>query len=249
MAEFLTATDTSAAIERVIREAKKELTLISAYVYPRFIYLERLRDAAARGVQITLVFGKRKMDNRVKSQFEQVSGLRIHFLDELHAKCYCNEKHAVVTSLNLLNSSEARNREMGVLLDAQNDAKAYADCMAEVQSILQASNLVYSSRTLGERPSVRTNSTFPKAGFCIRCGKNEQCDPDAPLCMDDFKVWVRHEDPQFPEHYCHTCGQRAQVCMAKPMCAGCMELYRPAIDALNASRKIVRSFGRRTWRE
>jgi len=37
MATFLTATDTSAAIERVIREADKELVLISAYVYPRFI--------------------------------------------------------------------------------------------------------------------------------------------------------------------------------------------------------------------
>lgn len=39
MAEFLTTTDTSAAIERVIRGAEKELTMISAYVYPRVIYL------------------------------------------------------------------------------------------------------------------------------------------------------------------------------------------------------------------
>ena len=49
MATFLTTTDTSAAIERVIREARTELTLISAYVYPRVIYLQRLKDAAGAG--------------------------------------------------------------------------------------------------------------------------------------------------------------------------------------------------------
>lgn len=248
MATFLTATDTSAAIERVIREADKELVLISAYVYPRFIYLDRLRDAAARGVKITLVFGKRKMDERVKAQFEKVDNLRIYFLNELHAKCYCNEKHAVVTSLNLLNSSEAHNREMGVRLDSTVDAEAYADCMAEVRSILQASELVYSSPNVAVKHLEVQAEALPKVGHCIRCGNAQRCNPDGPLCVEDFKVWVRHEDPDFQEQYCHTCGKRSKVSMAHPLCSSCKQRYQAALIQLDAERKSGGLLAWRTWR-
>lgn len=248
MATFLTATETSAAIERVIREAEKELVLISAYVYPRVIYLDRLRDAAARGVKITLVFGKKKMDERVKAQFEKVDNLRIHFLNELHAKCYCNEKHAVVTSLNLLNSSEAHNREMGVRLESTADAEAYADCMAEVRSILQASELVYASPNMTMQPLGSTVEPFPELGYCICCGSEQRCNPDAPLCIEDFKVWVRHEDPDFPEQCCHTCGERAKVSMARPLCNSCKQRYQAALAQLDAERKGGGILGWRTWR-
>ncbi|MEZ4759722.1 MAG: phospholipase D-like domain-containing protein [Flavobacteriales bacterium] len=137
MARFLTATDTSAGIEQVIRNASKHLVLISAYVYPRIIYIERLQDAAERGVKMQLVFGKREMDNRVRKQFERIPELEIFFLKELHVKCYLNERQGIITSLNLLNSSEASNREMGVLLDSEEDAEAFNDMNAEVRSILR----------------------------------------------------------------------------------------------------------------
>ncbi|MBS1945322.1 MAG: hypothetical protein JST98_09045, partial [Bacteroidetes bacterium] len=45
MATFLTTTDSSASIERIIREAEGSLTLMSAFVYPRIVHLHRLRDA------------------------------------------------------------------------------------------------------------------------------------------------------------------------------------------------------------
>lgn len=78
MATFLTTTDTSASIERVIRNAKRELTLVSAYVHPRVIYLQRLQDAAARGVRITLIFGKKRMDGKVMDLFRGIDGLSIY---------------------------------------------------------------------------------------------------------------------------------------------------------------------------
>jgi len=210
--------------------------------------LDRLRDAAARGVRITLVFGKRKMDAKVKAQFEKVDNLRIHFLNELHAKCYCNEKHAVVTSLNLLNSSEAHNREMGVRLESIADADAYADCMAEVRSILQASELVYASPNVAVQYLEPRTEPLPKVGFCIRCGKEQRCNPDGPLCVEDFKVWVRHEDPDFPEQCCHTCGKRSKVSMAHPLCSTCEQRYHTALVQLDAERNSGGLLAWRTWR-
>lgn len=143
MATFLTTTDSSAAIERVIREADEALTLISAFVYPRIIHLHRLQDAAERGVRITVIFGKRPMDQGVFRELRVLPNLRLYFLRELHAKCYYNHREAVVTSLNLLGGSERNNREMGVLLSADQDPAAFEAMVSETRSIIRCADLIH----------------------------------------------------------------------------------------------------------
>lgn len=243
MATFLTTTDTSAAIERVIRTAKKELTLMSAYVYPRVIYLERLKDAAKRGVNITLVFGKRPLDAKVMALFKEVDNITIYYLDVLHAKCFVNESEAIVTSLNLLNGSEDKNREMGVRLEQAADTEAYMECVDEVRSILSVAVPIYSnSKTVG------VVVAFPKSGYCIRCGTSQPCEPDRPLCFDDFKTWVQYKDPDFPERLCHMCGKPAEVSMAEPLCDTCTRTYTEALHALDMKKQQHTLFFRNTWR-
>jgi phosphatidylserine/phosphatidylglycerophosphate/cardiolipin synthase-like enzyme len=145
MATFLTMTDSSAAIERVIREAEGKLTLISAFVFPRIVHLQRLRDAGEGGVEITILFGKKPMDQGVFRDLRELPNMKLYFLKELHAKCYFNEREGVVTSLNLLGGSEHNNREMGVLLSATSDADAYAAMCKEAKSIIRASDLIHST--------------------------------------------------------------------------------------------------------
>ncbi|MBK6627576.1 MAG: hypothetical protein IPJ87_10825 [Flavobacteriales bacterium] len=134
MARFLTATDRSAAIERVIRDAHGALTLISAFVFPRIVHLQRLQDAAERGVEITILFGKKPMDQGVFRDLRELPNMRLYFLKELHAKCYFNEREGVITSLNLLGGSERHNREMGVLLSAAEDVEAYGAMCTEART-------------------------------------------------------------------------------------------------------------------
>ncbi|MCB9168863.1 MAG: hypothetical protein H6597_03275 [Flavobacteriales bacterium] len=145
MATFLTATDSSAAIERVIREASASLTLISAFVFPRIVHLQRLQDAGESGVEITILFGKKPMDKGVFRDLRELPNMRLYFLKELHAKCYFNELEGVVTSLNLLGGSERNNREMGVLLRANEDAEAYAAMCKEARSIIRIADLIHST--------------------------------------------------------------------------------------------------------
>lgn len=254
MAEFLTTTDTSASIERIIRGAEKKLMLISAYVYPRMIYLSRLKDAAARGVEITLIFGKKRMDDKVMALFKELDNLEIYYLDILHAKCFVNEKEAVVTSLNLLNGSEEKNREMGVRLNAIADQAAYAECVQEVNSILAEAKLIHSSRG-ANRSAIKPKANvtvsgprFPDTGYCIRCRKEDRCDPDVPLCVNDFKVWVQYEDPDYRENYCHTCGEEKRVSVARPMCTDCTKVYASALLAHNAKRKKPGVIKGHSWR-
>lgn len=225
MAQFLTTTDTSAAIERVIRNAEKELTLISAYVFPRIIYLHRLKDAADRGVQITFIFGKRRMDDKVFGLFTEIPNLRIYYLDELHAKCFVNEHEAIVTSLNLLNGSEEKNREMGVRLDRTTDAEAYRECVAEVRSILSTATLVHqtgkgkAADPALEKRKKSTVATTGTTGFCIRTGVEIPFNVEKPLSYEAFKSWSKYGDPDYAEKYCHFSGEpsHGDTSVARPI--------------------------------
>ena len=176
MATFLTTTDSSAAIERVIREADGTLTLISAFVFPRIVHLQRLQEAGERGVEITFLFGKKPMDQGVFRDLRCLPNMRLYFLRDLHAKCYFNKQEAVVTSLNLLGGSEAKNREMGVLLRADEDARAYEAMCKESQSIIRISDLIHSTvpqrelehhlpawnqRAAGIRPPIELSADAP----------------------------------------------------------------------------------------
>jgi hypothetical protein len=162
---------------------------------------------------------------------------------------------------------------MGVLLNREQDAKAYMECEREVQSILSAassgtrpkpnSKAPVPDRTVPPPSKKRTPSaakvepTTPKAangelpakGFCIRCGKAMNCDPDAPLCFEDYTIWVRYKDPDFVEARCHTCGKSAFVSMADPMCNSCNMSFAGPLRALDSQRKGGMVFGRPTWRQ
>lgn len=174
MAEFLTTTDCSAAIERIIRNAEREVTLVSAYVIPRLMYIERLKDAASRGVRIRLIFGKRPMDDRVMAHLRTIYNLEVHYLHVLHAKCYYNEHEAVVTSLNLLGWSEQKNREMGVLLDRVNDRTAFEELKREVTSILNIATEVYAS------PLQNVHSLATDDATAVYRAKRPKRDSDLP---------------------------------------------------------------------
>lgn len=204
MAEFLPTTEISAAIERVIRQAEKELFLISAYVYPRVIYLQRLKDAAKRGVQITFIFGKKRMDEKVFALFKEVPNLKIYYLHELHAKCFVNEREAIVTSLNLLNGSEEKNREMGVRLDHNTDMIAYRECISEVESILAVADLVFSSSNVSKPKSSEKFLASPKPGYCIRTGVEIPFNIEVPYAI---KRWKDERNRSRTENYCHFSGE------------------------------------------
>ena len=56
-------------------------------------------------------------------------------------------------------------------------------------------------------------------GFCIRTGEEIPFNRDEPMSPRAFKSWVRFEDEEYPEKYCHFSGElsEGQTCMAKPI--------------------------------
>lgn len=222
MARFLTTSKTMSKLEDIIREAREELVLISAFWKPRKNYLDRLKDAAEREVKISVVYGKSELEQEVMNAFKEIPGIRIYYLDELHAKCYMNENELIISSMNLYDASEMRNREMSVLVGKVHDAQLFEEASEEARSILQAA-----SRTNGETYVAmrRHEQHLPDVGYCIRCKSERRFEPYFSLCDIDFATWVGWGNLDWPENYCHWCGKERRVTKAVPFCRECSKEF------------------------
>lgn len=73
-----------------------------------------------------------------------------------------------------------------------------------------------------KKATVKKEAAKPAAtlmGFCIRTGEEIPFNRDEPMSPRAFKSWVRFEDEEYPEKYCHFSGEPSdgQTSMAKPI--------------------------------
>lgn len=48
-----------------------------------------------------------------------------------------------------------------------------------------------------------------RLGYCIRTGVEIPFDISRPFCYDAYKIWVKYQDIDFPEQYCHSTGMQS----------------------------------------
>lgn len=124
MPKFLEGTALNLEIEKIFKEARFELILISPFIKLH----HRLRDILVdrkgdHKLKITLLVGKNEK-NFTKSLpkeeidfFKEFPNIEIKYDERLHAKYYGNESSAVLTSLNLLDYSADHNIEAGIQME------------------------------------------------------------------------------------------------------------------------------------
>ena len=212
MAEFLTTRHTTYRIEEIIAKARRRIVLVSPFVHFPSRLFDRLEDSSRRGVSITLVFGKRELTSEECRRVSSLRNLRLFYCRDLHAKCYFNEAQLVITSLNLLESSERNNWEMGVAVSATE--QIYAEAVAEAESIIRHSVAVEPTRAShykGQAPA-----------YCISCrGPIGVPDTSAPYCYTCFNELPDRDDVDRLEHYCHFCGEQWTTSRRRPLCGTC----------------------------
>lgn len=225
MAEFLTTQGTSFYLEQIILKAKEKLILISPYLSISKTFLERLKDADQRGVQITIVYGKKELRKDEELKLLSLRNLSIYFFENLHAKCYLNEQQVIITSMNMYEFSEKNNREMGVLINAKEDLQMFRDAMAEVTSIMSSSkHSPQADSLLDNYPNVEneySSHVSENHGTCIRCYDSIEFDLDKPMCYPCYISWDRFQNWDYPENHCHLCGKPTRTSMDKPLCSSC----------------------------
>jgi len=147
MAEFLTTTGTAFYLENIIKKAKQRIYIISPYLEISNNYMQRLIDADKEGKEITIIYKDDKLKELERKKLHKLKRLNLYNCPNLHAKCYANEEMVIVTSMNMIEASEKKNREMGVVLRQQEDEGLFSETLVEIQSIINSSEVISLSST------------------------------------------------------------------------------------------------------
>ena len=247
MAKFLTTTAVSYHIEKIINEAEDWLVIVSPYMKMNsriHNYIENkcweyiTKTNVDHPLAVVIMYRHKSRDSKLEEWLQSLPYTLAGFCKDLHAKCYLNEKEALVTSLNLLEYSEINNYEMGILVSSDTEPELYGEIYDEVRNIRSVMTEVhlddgeieeYWKREHLYIPSDdEPEIVLPESGFCIRCGIEIPCALERPYCNSHYRSWARFKNEDYEEDYCHTCGNEHDSSMAKPLCPSCFREYRSA---------------------
>lgn len=241
MAKFINTRKAVAAIEDLIKEAEDKLVLISPYLKLSKDFKELLTYRNSKDKITTIIFGKQELNLNEMKFLEGLRFVILKYNQDLHAKCYMNDKQMIITSLNLYEFSMANNKEMGVLidLDDENDKNLFEDAVKEIGYIDSTSerfkfNTSSAQEKIDEaKPTKKTTTSKPKnnsEGHCIRCNESIKLNPLVPYCKDCYKVWKEYADDEYEEEHCHICGTKKETTMLKPTCYPCYKANKNKLE-------------------
>ena len=166
MAKFLTAKACTAKIEEMVREAGEKIWLISPYIDIDEQLKQRLRARDGAGIEMRLVYRGKKLPEGESEWLNSIDSLEIRSHANLHAKCYMNEREALITSLNLYEYSQVNNVEWGILVSRFGDEELYEQIRKEAVHVFQ--NSVVEKKPVKKKPvkrpqpiTARTPSSAP----------------------------------------------------------------------------------------
>lgn len=236
--EIFNHSHVSGAIETLIDEAATKLLLVSPYFDPSTRMSDAIRRAKLRGADVKLLLrggkGRRKREQKATDLIAR--GCEVRFLGRLHAKLYVSENAAILTSMNLLESSARDSYEAGALFRNLDHPKEYsqvrqqaellfnlADQQAAVEEVRSPAGRALRTPAIKSRTHASAASVVmsPVKGHCLRCAASIGREVAKPLCPICYKSWTEYEDPDHREKYCHYCGKKSASSFAKPLCKDC----------------------------
>lgn len=214
MAKFLDTTGISYHLEQLIKKSEERLILISPFLQINDRIKELLEDKDRLKIDIRVVYGKNELQPEENNWLISMNSIRTSFCKNLHAKCYMNEKEALITSMNLYEFSQANNNEMGIYVLKSEDPELFDDIYKEAGRLIRISEELQVSGKKVEKeskPSGTKKSTknSKPTGYCIRTGVEIPFDIERPLSKEAFNSWNQYADPDYPEKYCHYSGEKS----------------------------------------
>jgi hypothetical protein len=215
------------------------LVIISPYLRTNDRIREFLDDCERLKIDIRVVYGKTDLAPDEMGWIRSKPGIRTSFCKNLHAKCYVNEKAALITSMNLYEFSQANNNEIGILVEREKEPELYGAIWTEVQRLIRISEEIRVSveripaeepppeaKREKREPPARSEAKADGQGFCIACRKNLPLDPTHPYCKDCYSAWKVKRDEKREEKHCHICGTPNKSTLNRPACYDCYRKHK-----------------------
>jgi hypothetical protein len=231
MAKFLVTTGISHYLEKIITNANDKLIMISPYLKINDRLRQYLQDKNLLKIDIRLVYGKNELQPAENAWLESQRSIQLSFCRNVHAKCYLNEKEAIITSMNLHEFSQQNNEEMGIYVNKAEDPELYADIYQEAMRLVRVSDEakvpVVTAPKVTAKPAKASANDL---GFCIRCHAAIPLNPVAPYCRKCYKSWEKFENSQYEEKHCHICGRPNNSTRIKPSCYECYKTMKDTLE-------------------
>ena len=247
MVEFLRTAAVSYHLEKIVNEAEDWLVIISPYIKVNSRIQNYIQDKCweyllktnvDHPLDVVIIYRHGTQDPELEEWFHSLPYTLAGFCEDLHAKCYLNEKEALVTSMNLYDYSQINNYEMGILVSSDTEPELYGQIESEVRRIRTVMTEVHfddgeieehwKKEHLFTASDAEPEIVLPEYGFCLRCGTEILCSLDKPYCNSHYRTWARFKNENYEENHCHTCGEEHDTSMAKPLCLSCFRKYRSA---------------------
>lgn len=236
MAKFLNGPGVQAALIELIKNSDKELFIISPYLKISPVMRTYLSSVDKKAISLSIVYrSDTKLTDDDVAFFKGLEHLKLYQCENLHSKCYINDKGGLITSMNLHEHSQNHNWEMGIAFTKAGDAEIYANVIQELQIMGPQLKLQPSAKTVAapkaktasvptqktpqhtvHKPTVAPNKSLlikiidtvtGEAAYCIRCGKPiATFDLQKPYCDKCYASWARYKNQKYKEKFCHACG-------------------------------------------
>lgn len=257
MAKFLDGAQVHATLTEIIKEAESELFIIAPYLKIPQQTQNYLKNADKKNIQFKIIS---RSDAEIQPDNLKFLSELVHadvkLCENLHAKCFLNEKTGLITSMNLHEHSQTHNWEMGIRFSNDEDRVLFADVQKEVKMIDEASKQNPNIKQISTQSVARQNyshqtpqktvykpkeapnkglftkvidSVLGEEAYCIRCGHSMgKYNLEKPLCDGCYSKWAQFKKKDYPENVCHACGQqKSNISYNKPTCRDCYNrLYK-----------------------
>ncbi len=232
MAKFLDTAGVSYHLQQLINGSQEKLILISPYLKISERLKQSLEDKDRMKIDIRIIFGKNDLEPAEHNWIKSLHSIRTSFCQNLHAKCYLNEKEAILTSMNLYEFSQINNNEMGIYVDKVSDSDLYAGIYEEAMRLVRISDEIkITVAQVPKNPTKPAKSTATKAtGFCIRCRTEIKLNPIAPYCGKCYALWKKSGNDANAEKHCHICGKPNGSSLMKPSCYDCYKTNKDSLE-------------------
>jgi len=236
MAKFLDTTGVSYFLQQLVDSADETLILISPFLKINDRLRQSLEDKDRMKIDIRVIYGKNELAPKEIDWLRSLQFIRTSFCENLHAKCYLNEKEAILTSMNLYEFSQVNNEEMGIYVKKEDDPELYGEIYTASRRLIRISDEIrVSVEKVTKEKEIKTGKVKKGKskgvvaggkGFCIRCKKEIALNIKAPYCSGCFKIWQKYANTSYEEKYCHNCGEEHKATMIKPICYSCFKKNR-----------------------
>lgn len=231
MAKFLDTTGVNYHLQQLINRSHEKLILISPYLRVSDRLKQSLEDKDRMKIDIRIIYGKSELEPAENNWLKSLRSIRTSFCQNLHAKCYLNEKEAIITSMNLYDFSQINNNEMGIYVEKDSDPELFSSIYEEAMRLVRVSDEI--KITVAQVPKnvqkvARPAQNIP--GYCIRCRTEIKLNPMAPYCSKCYSSWKKFENDEYEEMFCHICGKPNNSTLIKPSCYDCYKDLRDVLE-------------------